>query len=70
MKNPVPIATNIPAVIIPEVGTCCDAMIVNMQSPSDFHVQLIHSQYQLHRLAVWQLNIIQCRSLAVKILMH
>ena len=50
MKNPVPIATDIPAATVPVVGTCCEAVIVNVQSPSNFHVQLMHSQYQLHRL--------------------
>ena len=47
MKNAVPIATDIPAASIPAVGTICDAVIVNVQSPSDFHVQLLHSQYKL-----------------------
>ena len=50
MKNPVPIATDIPAATVPVIGTCCEAMIVNVQWPSNFHVQLTHSQYQLHRL--------------------
>ena len=49
MKNAVPIATDIPAASIPAVGTICDAVIVNVQSPSDFHVQLLHSQYKLHK---------------------
>jgi len=52
MKTPVPIATDIPAATIPELGTSCDALIVNVQSPNDFHVQLIQSQCQLQRLAI------------------
>ena len=50
MKKPVPIATDIPAATVPVIGTCCEAVVVNVQSPSDFHVQLTQSQYQLHRL--------------------
>ena len=50
MKNPVPIATDIPAATVPTIETRCEGVIVNVQSPGDFHVQLMHSQYQLHRL--------------------
>lgn len=60
MKNPVPIATDIPAATIPEVGTSGDALVVNAQSPSNFHVQLIQSQYQLHRSVALTIILFVC----------
>jgi len=50
LKYDDPITTDIPAVVVPEIGMCCDAQVVNIESPASFYVQLVQSQQQLHKL--------------------
>jgi len=52
LKYDDPITTDIPAVVVPEIGICCTAQVVNVESPASFHVQLAHSQQQLSKLVV------------------